>query len=142
LFDNPCIANENIPHQPLPDRAEIRFKQAPLYRYRNKSVAVTVAGDPGGITQGTWDGKQRADAFMSLHHGTAILDAIKIHWGSGTGAFKPEKIEYAANDELLLNYADPSWDLLAYFRPEEKWGTAPHQRAARRHGWRDPRQPR
>jgi hypothetical protein len=52
----------------------------------------------------------------------AIVDAIKIRWGSGTGGFRPETIEYPAPGRLKLWYQDPGWDHVAHYRPRAKWG--------------------
>ncbi len=126
LFDDPRMIEDNIPREPIPDRTEIRFSPTPIYRYRNRRVATTVVADPGGhfwdITQGTWGGKQRADAFMDLHCGEAIIDAVKIRWGTGVGGFRPEEIVYTGETSMRLTYRDPGWGHVAHFRPPEKWG--------------------
>ena len=126
LFDDPRLAGENIPREPVPDRAEIRFSPSPIYRYRNRQVATTVVADPGGhffdVTQGTWGGKQRADAFMDLHCGRAIVDAMKIRWGTGVGGFRPEDIVYSDDGCMKLTSRDPGRAHVAHFRPREKWG--------------------
>ena len=81
LFDDPRWSQENIERKPLPENAEIRLRESPIWRYRRGQVAATVVTDPGGhfwdVTQGTWAGKQRADAFMSLHCGRAVIDVVK-----------------------------------------------------------------
>ena len=126
LFDDRRLVEENIPREPLPERAEIRLSKSPIYRYRNGQVALTVAADAGGhfwdVTQGTWGGLQRADAFMSLHCGQAVIDAMKIRWGSGVGGFRPERIEYRGEKELRLFDRDPGWEHVAHYRPRAKWG--------------------
>lgn len=126
LLDDPRLLDEKIVRQPLPERFEVRFSDSPLWRYREKDVAATVAADRGhhffDITQGDWGGKMRSDAFMSYHAGDAVIDAVKIRWGSGTCGFRPETIEYARDGSLRLDYIDPGWPHLAHYRPREKWG--------------------
>jgi len=126
LFDDERLCAEEIPRKPLPEMAEILLRETPIWRYRNGPVASTVVADAGGhwwdVTQGDWGGKQRADSFMSLHCGEAIIDAMKICWGSGIGGFRPESIQYSGNNELSLSYRDPGWNHVAHFRPVEKWG--------------------
>jgi len=126
LFDDERVQEENIRRQPLPDQVEIRCKETPLWRWRKGQVAITVTADKGGhwfdLCQGNWGGSVRSDAVMNYHVGDAIIDAIKIRWGSGTGGFRPEMIEYPGPGKLRLVYRDPGWDHLAHFRPGDKWG--------------------
>jgi hypothetical protein len=124
-FDDPRFADDEIPRSEPAQSIRYRYADHPIWRYREGQVAATVVADPGGhyfdITQGTWGGKVRSDAFMSYHHANAIIDAVKLRWGSGTGGFRPEKIEYG-QDGLVLMYADPGWQHVSHFRPREKWG--------------------
>lgn len=126
LMDEPRFRDEDLPRAKLPSRCERQFQTAPLYRWRHDDVAMTVAADPGehfwDITQGSWGGHQRSDAFMSLHAGQAIIDVIRIRWACGTGGFRPEKIEYDSDGSIVLIYRDPGWDHVAHFRPKEQWG--------------------
>lgn len=126
-YDDPRLSGpDTLPRQPLPETYEVRFATTPLWRWRRGAVAATVSADKGGhfwdVTQGTWGGLQRADAFMSLHAGLAVIDALKIRWGTGTGGFRPDKIEYLADGGLRLSYVDPGWDHVAHYRPRGKWG--------------------
>lgn len=126
LVDAPRLLDDNITRCPLPEQFEYRFRDTPLWRYRDRSVAATAAADPGGhffdITQGDWGGRIRSDAFMSYHVGTAVIDAIKIRWGSGTASFRPSSIAYSDDGGLELDYVDPGWNHLAHYRPRDKWG--------------------
>jgi len=91
-----------------------------IWRRRKGKVAMTVAADPGGhffeLTQGTWGGKVMSDAVLSYHHGTAIVDALKLRWGTGTGGFRPDCVQQTGPDSARLTYTDPGWDHLAHFR--------------------------
>lgn len=126
-YDDPRLrAPDHAPRAPLREHFEVRFATTPLWRWRHGAATATVAADKGGhfwdITQGTWGGLQRSDAFMSLHAGLAAVDAMKLRWGTGTGGFRPDKIEYLPDGTLRLGYVDPGWDHVAHFRPHAKWG--------------------
>ncbi|MDA3959692.1 MAG: hypothetical protein PF961_02795 [Planctomycetota bacterium] len=129
-LDDQRYRNDSVVREPLPEQSEIRFAEAPLYRWRDGQVAMTAVADPGGhwwdITQGDWGGLQRSDAVMSYHVGGAIIDAIKMHWKGGTGGFRPEAIRYDNDGTLVLVYADPGWNHVAHFRPKDKWGPRHH----------------
>lgn len=126
LFDDETIVNDTVLRKPVPENYNIRFEESPVWRFRTKDVAVTIAADKGDhwwdITQGTWKGYQRSDVFMSYHFQDVIIDAIRIRWTGGNDSFHPEAIEYLENGSMRLVYKDPGWDHVAHFRPEEKWG--------------------
>ena len=128
-YDDPRMAGavvDEMPRQPLPLRYEMRFATTPLWRWRHGANAATVSADKGGhfwdVTQGTWGGLQRADAFMSLRAGLAVIDAMKLRWGTGTCGFRPDTIAYLPDGRLRLTYVDPGWEHVSHYRPPEKWG--------------------
>jgi len=110
-----------------PPTSHALFSEAgQIWRRREGDVAATIVADPGGhwfdLTQGDWGGRVRSDSILSFHHGLAVIDAIKIRWGSGTGGFRPERIERIDADTLRLTYVDPGWDHLPHFRRPERQG--------------------
>lgn len=126
-YDDPRLSGpDTLPRAPLPDRYELLLSETPIWRWRSGPAAATVTADQGGhfwdVTQGTWGGLQRADAFMSLRAGLAIIDAMKLRWGVGTGGFRPDTINRLPDGCLSLRYTDPGWDHVAHYRPREKWG--------------------
>jgi hypothetical protein len=125
LFDDPRIVEENVPRAPLPEQIELRCEAAPIWRWREGNLAATVAADRGGhfwdVTYGGWGAPNRSGSFFDFHVGTAIIDCVKILWGAGTGAFRPEEIEYCPDGSMKLNYRDPGADHLSHFRPRDKW---------------------
>jgi hypothetical protein len=125
LFDDPRIAEENLPRQPLPEKVELRCEAAPIWRWRDGKRAATVVADRGGhfwdVTYGGWGAPNRSGSFFDFHVGTAIIDCVKILWGAGTGAFRPEEIEYRPDGAMRLFYRDPGSDHISHFRPKGKW---------------------
>ncbi|MEI9997771.1 MAG: hypothetical protein WDO13_00635 [Verrucomicrobiota bacterium] len=125
LFDDPRLADEEIPRAPLPDKIELRCEAAPIWRWRDGTCAATVVADQGAhfwdSTYGGWGAPNRSGSFFDFHVGTAIIDAVKITWGAGTGAFRPEDIESRSDGSMRLFYRDPGSDHISHFRPREKW---------------------
>lgn len=126
-YDDPRLGGaDTLPRKPLPERYELKLRDTPIWRWRSGATAATVSADKGGhwwdVTQGTWGGRQRSDAFMSVRAGRAIVDAMKLRWGVGTGGFRPEAIDYTDDSALHLSYVDPGWDHVAHYRAREKWG--------------------
>ncbi len=126
FYDDSRLAAEAIPRQALPDRCDIRFREHPLWRHREGQVAWTVVADPGGhwwdATQSTWGGRPRSGSVLGYHAGGAIVDVVKICWGSGCGAFHPEAIEDLPDGGVRLAWRDTGWDHVAHYRPRDKWG--------------------
>ncbi len=102
------------------DRVALWSQPAQLWRRRVRDVAATVSADAGGhyfeLTQGTWGGLVRSDSIMSFHHGDAIIDAIKLRWGGGTGGFRPHRIEQLPDGGLRLEDHDFGWEHQSHFR--------------------------
>lgn len=125
LFEDACLDRDDVVRQPLPAVFERRYDELKAWRFRDGDTSCTVVADPGGhffdLMRGSWGGHVRSDLFFDFHVGDAIVDAVKIAWGSGTGAFRPESIAYAG-DALKLSYVDPGWEHVAHYRPREKWG--------------------
>ena len=126
-YDDPRFSGpDTAARRPLPEDFELRFATTPLWRWRHGPATATLSADKGGhfwdVTQGTWGGLQRADMFMSLQAGLAAIDGMKLRWGTGTGGFRPDKIDYLADGSLRLSYIDPGWDHVAHYRPRAKWG--------------------
>ncbi len=119
-------AADSRARQPLPEDYDLKLRDTPIWRRRRAGVALTVSADKGGhywdITQGTWGGLQRADAFLSLQAGLVAIDAMKLRWGTGTCGFRPDTIEYLPDGSARLNYVEPGWDHVAHYRPRAKWG--------------------
>ncbi len=126
LFDNEQLCHDTITRKSLQDHVEKKYKEIPIWRFRNDVVATTIVADDGGhwwdITQGSWGGKVRSDAVMSFHAGNAVMDIFKIKWGLGNTSFRPARIEYLEEGRMKLDYVDPGWDHVAHFRPKGKWG--------------------
>lgn len=125
FFDDSRLAKEDVPRVPLPERIELRCEAAPIWRWREGGCAATVVADRGGhfwdVTYGGWGAPSRSGSFFDFHAGTAIIDAIKIVWGAGAGAFRPEEIEYRPDGSMRLFSRDPGADHISHFRPREKW---------------------
>jgi hypothetical protein len=125
LFDDRRFQEEDIPRQPLPEHVEIRFRESPLWHWREGQTAATVVADKGGhwwdVVYGRWGAPPRNNTLMSLHHGTAIIDGIKMLWGTGGCGFKPETILYEADGSLRMEGVDCGMDHVAHYRPKAKW---------------------
>lgn len=119
LLDDGRLPLTAVTAQP-PGDAELFSNEGQIWRRRRGRVATTVAADMGGHffeqTQGTWGGHVLSDAVLSYHHGSAIVDTVKLRWGTGTGGFRPARVQRIDDDAASLSYTDPGWDHLAHFR--------------------------
>jgi len=136
LATEPRLRCEEIPRRPLPLRTELRCTSQQIWRWRDDQVAATVIADRGGhfwdVTYGRWGAPQRSNTVMSLHHGQAIIDGIKLTWGAGSGGFRPERITYDDDGTTRLTYRDHGQDHVAHYRPREswEWTTLPYDQSA------------
>ena len=136
LATEPRLRCDAVSRSSLPIRTELRCTGEPIWRWRDDQVAATVVADRGGhfwdVTYGRWGAPQRSNTVMSLHHGQAIIDGIKLTWGAGSGGFRPERINYAEDGSMLLTYRDYGQDHVAHYRPKESWDwtTLPYNQTA------------
>ena len=128
LMDDARFRDEAVPRKPLPTRVELRAATEPIWRWRDGAIAATVVADHGGhfwdVTYGRWGAPPRSNTVMSLHHGQAVIDGIKLTWGAGSGGFRPEHLAYEADGAMLLTYRDHGQDHVAHYRPRQKWDWA------------------
>jgi hypothetical protein len=128
LLDEAKYCTEQVPRRPLPTGACFQASEQPIWRWRKDAVAATVVADKGGhfwdVTYGRWGASPRNNMVMSLHHGQAVIDGIKLTWGAGSGGFRPERIVHGADGAMELEYRDPGQDHVAHYRPRQKWNWA------------------
>ena len=123
LAEDPRFAADTVPRLPLPTAGELEV-DGWLWRWRDGARAATVVADHGGhwwdFIHGTWGAPLRNATVMSCHHGAAVIDGIKLVWGTGAGCFRPERIARGPDGALVLTADDYGFDHQEHYRPEAK----------------------
>lgn len=121
LYEDLRDRADEVARRPLPEAYELRLRSAPLWRWRRGAVAATVAADRGGhwwdAVYNGWGAPARNNNLLCYHAGSAILDGLKLLWGTGSGGMRPEAIEYAPGGGLVLCSREYGCDHIPHYRP-------------------------